>query len=362
MSEGDKGTADDIAHVVARTAGANRKYFYRRYEDGLWSPWEQIKLDIEDNPVIPVVWKDRLFLFWLKILKQVPVDPPELPPTGELGKMEASTIIKEVPKVNVQAVLCWSEYYNGKWQPAKTSDINEPIQLSEFPAHGIGIFDRSTLRLSVFEKPDGLRVSVAKTSTDGWFADLYSAFFLYNTHSSPQPEKGIFIEETLGPNNYPVRLLDTWSDELNVLYKKELWAPPIKNPLLENKIADRAVEPHHWFQSPWRAPFFYEDRRHVFYVTTKEVFVRPQKWPSYHITIASAVYALKSPLIMEEYKPPGPDPYEFGPIGLDDPSSMKRFVSEDAYIKKGITLTSTVRLGGATIGPAGRVVNVKQEQ
>ena len=68
--EGDTGTADDIAHVVARTAGANRKYFYRRYEDGLWPPWEQIKLDIEDNPVIPVVWKDRLFLFWLKILKQ----------------------------------------------------------------------------------------------------------------------------------------------------------------------------------------------------------------------------------------------------------------------------------------------------
>ena len=166
----------------------------------------------------------------------------------------------------------------------------------------------------------------------------------------------------LGPDNYPVRLLDTWSDELNVLYTKELWGPPIKNPLLENKIADRAVEPRHWFQSPWRAPFFYEDRRHVFYVTTKEVFVRLQKWPSYHITVASALYALKSPLIMEEYKPPGPDPYEFGPIGLADPSSMKRFVSEDAYIKKGITLTSPVRLGGATIGPAGRVVSVKQEQ
>ena len=68
----------EINHVVARTAGAHRKYYYRRYEGGSWTPWEQIKLDIEDNPVIPVVWKDRLFLFWLRILKKGPatVDKP----------------------------------------------------------------------------------------------------------------------------------------------------------------------------------------------------------------------------------------------------------------------------------------------
>src|SRR5262249_55725894 len=54
--ENDPGSADDIAHVVARTAGANRKYFYRRREYGYWTPWEQIRLDIEDDPVIPVVW------------------------------------------------------------------------------------------------------------------------------------------------------------------------------------------------------------------------------------------------------------------------------------------------------------------
>ena len=53
-------------HVVARTAGAHRKYYYRRHEFGYWTPWEQIKLDIEDNPVMPVVWNDRLLLFWLR--------------------------------------------------------------------------------------------------------------------------------------------------------------------------------------------------------------------------------------------------------------------------------------------------------
>jgi len=72
---------DDIAHVVARTAGANRKYFYRRREGVSWTPWEQIKLDIEDNPVIPVVWKGRLFTFWLRIIKKT--EPPSF--TGNFG-------------------------------------------------------------------------------------------------------------------------------------------------------------------------------------------------------------------------------------------------------------------------------------
>src|SRR6266496_1635748 len=46
----------EVDHVIARTAGAHRKYYYRRFEDGYWTPWEQIKLDIEDNPAIPLVW------------------------------------------------------------------------------------------------------------------------------------------------------------------------------------------------------------------------------------------------------------------------------------------------------------------
>ncbi|MGH8470922.1 MAG: hypothetical protein ACREVJ_00305 [Gammaproteobacteria bacterium] len=68
-----------------------------------------------------------------------------------------------------------------------------------------------------------------------------------------------------------------------------------------------------------------------------------------------------APLIMPEYEPPGPGPYEFGLTGID-PSSIKRLVSEDAYIKKGIPMTSTVLLDGAEIGPAGRIVTTLQKQ
>ncbi|MBK8025110.1 MAG: hypothetical protein IPK19_27825 [Chloroflexi bacterium] len=60
----------ETSHVVARTSGANRKYFYRRCESGSWSPWDPIKLDIDDNPVTLVVWKDRLLLFWVRIIQE----------------------------------------------------------------------------------------------------------------------------------------------------------------------------------------------------------------------------------------------------------------------------------------------------
>ena len=117
--------------------GRKRKYFYRRREYGYWTPWEQIKLDIEDNPVLPVVWQDRLLLFWLRILKKAPINPAGVPTSsnvpGKLAeihladvKSDAANDAKSKAKLTVQAVLCFSEYYNGKWQPTKTSDPDRP--------------------------------------------------------------------------------------------------------------------------------------------------------------------------------------------------------------------------------------------
>ncbi len=62
----DAGAANAVSHVFARTAGSKRKYYYRRQEQGSWLPWEEIKLAIEDNPVTPIIWNDRLLLLWVQ--------------------------------------------------------------------------------------------------------------------------------------------------------------------------------------------------------------------------------------------------------------------------------------------------------
>ena len=127
------------SYVVACTTGAHRKYYFRRCEFNTWMPWQQIKLDIEDVPIIPVVWKGRLFLFWLKIVQQAPAHPATSPPDHQDEHHISDLTFSEVQSkaqnfagnslnqsVRPQAILCWSEYYNGEWQSTKTSDPNQP--------------------------------------------------------------------------------------------------------------------------------------------------------------------------------------------------------------------------------------------
>ena len=38
-------------------------------------------------------------------------------------------------------MLCWTEFYNGKWQPTKTSDVNHPTTIGSFDPAGPGSFE-----------------------------------------------------------------------------------------------------------------------------------------------------------------------------------------------------------------------------
>src|SRR5262249_50420042 len=113
----------------------------------------------EDNPVIPVIWQNRLFVFWLRILKQFPLDAGNMPTSADdtthFGQATPKKMQEDVKSnagkstmVDIQAVLCWSEYYNGKWQATKTSDINLPAMLGSFDSGGARAFNRSALALS----------------------------------------------------------------------------------------------------------------------------------------------------------------------------------------------------------------------
>jgi ABC toxin N-terminal region/Neuraminidase-like domain/Putative peptidoglycan binding domain len=344
--EGESGISPAVAHVVARTAGANRKYYYRRRDgaDGPWTPWEQIKLDIEDNPVIPVVWKGRLFLFWLRILKQTPLDPPDLPTATTLDQVNPKEVIpSDSPEVTVQALLCWSEYYNGKWQTIRTSDVNSPTFLEDSVPFGPYAFDRSDHVLSSIkaEAEGGLLIYDFYQST--------GLFILYNSHSLP-----IRVEEDKSGTEKSAlsilaaqhfRYLDASTDTLTITYQKNI-LPESGPPLLVLKAKDGMpsgiVDPLHNLNDMWEAPFFYEDRRHVFYVTTKKVVKPMKRWTGYvQLTDENITLAQMLPLVFEKKPVPGPLPVEM-------------FVSEDAYINKQLQMTGTVLYDGVAIGQGGK--------
>ena len=366
---------DDIDHVVARTAGANRKYYYRRREFGYWTPWEAIKLDIEDNPVIPVVWNERLFLFWVRILKQAPVDPNALPttsPPGVVGsltlqaiKNDARNNAQDNARVKIQAVLCWSEYYNGKWQPTKTSDIDNPAELGRFAAAGNDTFDRSKLRLLSHEV-EGTEALAIRIDGQGG-----ATYFLNNTHSLPQYGDDaipLFDIPLLGPTRH----VDVSSKSvLEVSYSDGLLhfdptgalvgQQPLDRIVLQNRYVDCSIEPRHVLADTWRAPFFYRDSRHVFYVTTATEISSIGSHPGYGITIdPGLVTTTQVPPLIIKIVPDPPVPRFWGDgdligpdIGVSNPNPVRQFMSVDANIRQGLGTTGSVRFGDRLIGPAG---------
>jgi Neuraminidase-like domain/Salmonella virulence plasmid 28.1kDa A protein len=357
---------DDVAHVVAHTAGASRKYFYRRREYGYWTPWEQIRLDIEDNPVLPVVWHDRLFLFWLRILRQPPLQTPPLPTEPLAEASPADVVSPTATQVTIRAVLCWSEYFNGKWQATKTSDVNRPTELGQFD---LNAFDRSQLKLSVSEENNTLRIEI--------WGQGSSFFRLYNTHSLPvrreDSEQSRSSLDLIYPFFRPSRFLNTSDDTLTITYNRGFFFPifgrtgsdfSLSRPVLRNKdnLSDRTIEPHHPLNSnPWDAPFFYEDSRHVFYVTTAERIIQIPKWNGFGITAFPPKQQWDIPPLVLEPVEIIPDP--IGPIakqpgfGVVDPSPIERYVTEDAYIDRGIGSIGTVAFGGKEIGLTGSQAN-----
>ena len=55
----------DTIHVFGRTRGIPHRYYYRQWVNhSYWTAWEQVKLDIEGDHLIPVEWNGRLCLFW----------------------------------------------------------------------------------------------------------------------------------------------------------------------------------------------------------------------------------------------------------------------------------------------------------
>ncbi|UOZ03508.1 neuraminidase-like domain-containing protein [Amycolatopsis sp. WQ 127309] len=360
---GGAGTADDVTHVVARSAGTARKYYSRRREAGSWTPWEEIGLDIEDTPVIPVVWRSRLLLFWLRMVPQPDLStatPIKDLPDRNLTALRTGDLNAAPPKLTYQAMLCWSEYANGAWKPVQTSSATAPTTLGTFSADS---FLRSRLRLSAHEEGTALRIGI--TGQGG------SSFLLYNTHSLP-----VRAEDQPPPSKWAVevvpatRSLSTAGGTLSAEYSRGLslgaalglpGAGPLKRPVLRTGITASTVEPAHDLANRWDAPFFFHDSRSSFYVTTAEEQVSVPEWGGYVVTPQPAGVVPQLPPMVYQ-KPVFEIPDRVGPVavgpdaGVIDPVQMQHYVTEDAYITRGIATLGTVPFGDGRIGPAGIVV------
>ncbi len=389
VQEGKEGTEDDIVHVVARTSGASRKYFYRRRNPSGWTPWEQIHLDIEDNPILPVVWNDRLFLFWLKILQQGPDDLGSQDPSSgplnddsEKEKTLAEVTLTDMQKtaqqngaksteVSVQAVLCWSEHFNGKWQSARTSEINRPVSLGTYPGTGRNIFDRSDLRLSHIVENKGLRVLCS------YRTESVTSYLLRNTHSVPRPFEydatvaAITAATEAFSFDSPVTIRE---EELTGRENSSLVLHYLKRTKENEEQHEQAIllDTRILSQLPWilspavslvarsYTPFFYGDNDFAFYVRVSQrawlVGAHlSENWWSVGYGASWKVPQLND--LVSDISIPSPKEImqRLGHSLVYDTAAMQQFVSNNAYIKKGLPGLGGVNFKGIIINPKGSI-------
>jgi hypothetical protein len=143
----------------------------------------------------------------------------------------------------------------------------------------------------------------------------------------------------------------------------------VNRQVIEPPIAWNTVEPHHALKYPNEAPFFFEDSRHTFFVTTTETPVLIKDHPGYGIgPNPNPKQTIEIPplvLQLDPHKQVGPKFWgDGGPVGPDagavDSAPMQNFLSEDAYIRQGLGSTGGVTYGGQQIGPSGSISSVQE--
>jgi hypothetical protein len=410
------GTADtdETSYVVARTAGAHRKYYFRERTSGSWTSWTEVKIDCEDMPITPIVWDDnRLFLFWLKIIKQVP--PPKQPQLTSTNKGDHSLAAMPVndigtftgaaanavtgDSVTIGAVLCWSEYYNGKWQPTKTSDINAPTIIGSYPPSGLGAFENYRNRIRIvparFTGTSGLAklfqvsfsppsdaLMLAITAPDSGRAS--GGFLLHNTHSLPVRFEDIVFGVKLPPGVAAIqpdltRLLDAPSPSRSfpasepytggygsgtfaISYEQVDGDPAaIMKNILQSNWAPRWVDVQPGLPDAWDAPFIYEDPRFLFYVTTAIAVFPVRSFAGFGIRSAAVTVPdlarAVPPLVLRKpvVTPTLEDILAVNGSGGDTAFSVQRYLSLHSTINAGLATPVAISYQGQLISPIGSI-------
>ena len=130
--------------------------------------------------------------------------------------------------------------------------------------------------------------------------------------------------------------------------------------LLQYTWQPRAIQPETWLSDAWDAPFLYEDRRHLFYVTTTESLVPIWRFSGFGILQASPGLTASglaiSPIVLRHPVVAATPPEVLAVTAADgDPAAVQRFISAGTNIKAALALPLTVSYQGQLISPIGSV-------
>ncbi len=264
-----------INHVFGRTKAVPHEYFYRRQQKHIWSPWEKVDADIEGDHILPVVWNNRLLLFWLSFNeKQESEDGGfKIPASGD-------TVSPALKYWEVK--LVWSEYKKDKWTSKKMSKefIKTPVNnvINKFQLESsikdekliinfaswlslgnAGFFDNLGLGVFIF---DGCNTSPSVHMV-GWHDPLNQTIY---TAPDVNSEQMFFRERDSADPIF--QLYDTGIYRLSTSHTTQdiFQKSPAKAKLLSN---------HHEIARAKPDKFFYSNQYNNFFVRGIERFIHP---------------------------------------------------------------------------------------
>jgi Neuraminidase-like domain len=272
--------AQNILHVIGRTHNLPHKYFYRRYKNGMWTPWEPVTTEIEGDHIVAVMWHGRLNLFWVTFLEKAE-SKPIAPPTTTLLNLNFGNIVNSVQKI-VEVQLNWSEYFQGQWTTRGSNGFGNPIR-KEVDIN----FDRRKVFTYVSQDADGDAVCI--NLQEGGFND---SFRVLSKNSQP---KNVDLKDVRFLPPYDLGRGDLVNKYENIPQSKNKANRPLEVQYLETIMTKNSEIPEQRkssttktilnkrdsfsvlmpsnkpaLQSPEIAslasPFFYQDDRHTFFV------------------------------------------------------------------------------------------------
>jgi len=222
-----------VLHVFGRTSNQPHKYFYRRYKNQMWTPWEPVTAEIEGDHLAPVVWRDRLYLFWVTFLEKADSNPATGSATGskklKLTEVTLSEVMTDLKTVvankQIDVHLHWSEYVNGQWTTRESGGF-APVITRTVPASF---------------KPGDVFIHVSKEPYEngeerGVFVHLSnpigSAFYLAGRNSAPEPGSYLARPDNPFPSaNTIAATRYKGTDALRVRFKERITTESGKAPL-----------------------------------------------------------------------------------------------------------------------------------
>jgi hypothetical protein len=364
-------------------------------------------------PVTPIVWNGRLLCCWLKAIHAVNQGSgPQISTTTGTGttlatmtvsdfnsSVSKSTAAATKGSVTARVALCWAEYYNGKWQPTKTSDVSLPTLIGCFDQAGDGSFAavRNQLRIvpgqftgtnPVLAGNTGPALSIPHdalyltVTAPAGYAPWNAGFILHNTNGAMRFD-GIQIGAIINRGGGIGLALVPLAQMLDLPPQQRRFSPPLDVPytgtykpahftvalqntaggtvasadLLQGSWLPRVTDSQPGLPGQWAAPFLYEDHRRLFYVTARQsAWWLPGTQVFGQLPVTRAPIAATSlPLLVLPPRPAGTAAGEtvaVDPAGAS-PSAMQRYLAQAPGLRAALPLPAPVIYQGRVIYPAG---------